>query len=225
MAIGGFVMELDSFERMQSSWLYRFFDLLSKLILVNLCIILFSLCGLVVFGFFPALYAATAYFNDVLEGREGKMFPRMFGYFKKYFWIGNLQMLITVPTVVLGFYLIYGREFGTFVYLILFSWIIISMVLGWYMPVVNVLYPEFKTGKKILFSIVASCDRFILTIIFLVLDLAWMYAVLLIPQLMLFIVFSTPVWFGTWRIKKALKPDSIFDPEKEEIEENDDNNN
>ena len=38
------------------------------------------------------------------------------------------------------------------------------------------------------------------------------------PQLMMFVMFSAPVWFGMWRVKKALKPDSFFDPEKEDGE-------
>lgn len=211
-------MELDTFERMQSSRLYRFFDLMYRLILVNLCMILLSLCGLVVFGLFPAIFAAAAYFNDTMEGRDGKMLSSMFGYFRKYFWIANLQMLITVPTIGIGLYVIYGRELNTFAYLLLFCWIIIGMVLLWYLPAVNVLYPDFSLGKKFLFSLVASCDRFLLTILFLVLDLVWLYLTLLMPQLLMFLIFSTPVWFGTWRIKKALRPDSFFDPEKEEAD-------
>ncbi len=211
-------MELDTFERMQSSRLYRFFDLMYRLILVNLCMILLSLCGLVVFGLFPAIFAAAAYFNDTMEGRDGKMLSSMFRYFRKYFWIANLQMLITVPTIGIGLYVIYGRELNTFAYLLLFCWIIIGMVLLWYLPAVNVLYPDFSLGKKFLFSLVASCDRFLLTILFLVLDLVWLYLTLLMPQLLMFLIFSTPVWFGTWRIKKALRPDSFFDPEKEEAD-------
>ena len=189
-----------------------------RLILVNLCMILLSLCGLVVFGLFPAIFAAAAYFNDTMEGRDGKMLSSMFRYFRKYFWIANLQMLITVPTIGIGLYVIYGRELNTFAYLLLFCWIIIGMVLLWYLPAVNVLYPDFSLGKKFLFSLVASCDRFLLTILFLVLDLVWLYLTLLMPQLLMFLIFSTPVWFGTWRIKKALRPDSFFDPEKEEAD-------
>lgn len=147
------------------------------------------------------------------------MLPAMFGYFKQYFWIGNLLMVLTVPTVALGFYLIYGKELNTAIYLLLFVWIIVVMVLYWYLPAVNVLYPEFKLGKKLLFSLVAAGDRWILTVIFLAVNLAWLYVLLLIPQLMMFVMFSAPIWFGMWRIKKALKPDSFFDPERQEAED------
>lgn len=207
---------MDAFERMQGSRFYRFFDCVSRLILVNLCMVLLSLCGLLVFGIFPAMLAAAAYFNDVFECKEEKMLRSMFRYFRRYFWIGNLLMMITVPAIVLGFYVIYGKELDTFIYLLLFSVIIMSMVLYWYLPAINVLYPEFKTGKKLLFSLVVSGNRWVLTIVFLAMNLIWLYVVLLMPQLMMFVMFSTPVWFGTWRIKKALKPDSFFDPLKEE---------
>ena len=218
-------MELDAFERMQNSRFYRFFDCVSRLILVNLCMVLLSFCGLVVLGFFPAMFAAAAYFYDVYECNEGKMLPSMFRYFRQYFWIGNLLMVLTVPTVALGFYLIYGRELSTGIYLLLFVWIIVVMLLYWYLPAVNVLYPDFKLGKKLLFSLVAAGDRWILTVIFLAVNLVWLYVLLLMPQLMMFVMFSAPVWFGMWRVKKALKPDSFFDPEKEDGEDIDKSGN
>lgn len=212
-------MELDAFERVQNSRIYRFFECLYRMVLVNLCMVLLSLCGLAVFGFFPAMLAAAAYFNDVFEGREGKVLSVMFGYFKQYFLIGNLLMLIVVPAVALGFYSIYGQELNTFLYLILFCWLILALVLLWYLPAVTVLYPEFKNKKKLLFSLVASCDRWAITLLFLVLSVAWLYIVLLMPQLMMFIMFSAPVWFTVWRIKKSLKPDSFYDPLDEEEED------
>lgn len=214
-------MELDAFERMQGSRFYRFFECVSRLILVNLCMVLLSLCGLVVFGFFPAMFAAAAYFNDVFECKEEKMLSSMFRYFRKYFGIGNVLMLITVPTIALGFYIIYGHELSTFAYLILFCWIIITMVLYWYLPAVNVLFPEFEPKKKFLFSLVAAGDRWVMTILLLAVNLGWLYIVLLMPQLMMFVMFSAPVWFGVLRIKKTLKPDSFFDPEREEEFEED----
>ena len=196
--------------------MFRFFELLYKLIMVNLSIILLSVCGLVVFGLFPAILAAAAYFNDVMEGNETRMLSRMFQYFKQYFWIGNLLMIIVVPAVALVFYLMFGPELNMFVYLIIFCWMLAAMILNLYLPAVNVLYPEFKMGKKFLFSLVVAGNRYLLTILFLVLSIGWMYVVLLVPQLMMFVVFSVPVWFCMWRIKKALKPDSFFDPEEEE---------
>lgn len=213
-----FAMEQDAFERLQNARFYRFFESLYRMVLVNLCMLLLSLCGLVVFGLFPAIFAAAAYFNDVFEGKEGKVLKSMFGYFKQYFWSGNLMMLIYVPAVALGLYAVYGRELNTAVYLVLFFWLIAAIVLLWYFPAVNVLYPEFGLKKKILFSLVMSCGKWVMTLVFLAVNIAWIYIVLLIPQLMMFILFSAPVWFCVLRIKKAMKPDSFYDPLKEQEE-------
>lgn len=213
-----YIMEQDAFERLQNARFYRFFESLYRMVLVNLCMLLLSLCGLVVFGLFPAMFAAAAYFNDVFEGKEGKMLQSMFGYFKQYFWIGNLLMVIYVPAVALGLYSVYGRELNTAIYLVLFFWLIAATVLLWYLPAVNVLYPQFQIKKKLLFSLVVSCGRWVMSLLFLAVNIAWLYIVLLMPQLMMFILLSAPVWFCTWRIKKVMKPDSFYDPLKEQEE-------
>ncbi len=211
-------MEQDAFERMQNSRIYRFFEFLYMLFQINLCMLLLTLCGMAVFGLFPAMYAAAAYVNDVFEGKEGKVFRSMWGYFRKYFWTGNLLMLLYAPAVALGFYAVFGRELNTAVYFLLFCWLIGAVVLRWYLPAVNVLYPEFSVKKKILFALVVACSRWMMTLLFLVFHVAWLYAVLLAPQLMMFIAFSTPVWFTLWRVKKAMKPESFYDPWAEEEE-------
>lgn len=204
-------MDENAFERLQNTKFFRFFDWVTKLIFVNFCMILLSLCGLVVFGLFPAIFAAAAYLNDVFEGKEGKVLPAMFGYFKKYFWMGNLLMLIFVPAVGLGLFTIYGPELNTFVCLVIYCWLILAFALLWYLPSVSVLYPEFGVKKKLVFSLVVSANRWATTLLFLAAGLGWMYAVLLIPQLLMFMMFSVPVWLGIWRIKKALKPETFFD--------------
>ena len=211
-------MEQDAFERMQNSRMYRFFECLYRLFQINLCMILLALCGLAVFGLFPAMFAAAAYFNDVFEGKEGKVLQSMFGYFRQYFWTGNILMLIYVPAFAMGLYTVYGQELNTMLYLVLFCWLIGAVVLRWYLPAVTVLYQEFGIRKKILFSLVVSCHRWMMTLLFLIFHVVWLYAVLLAPQIMMFIVFSTPVWFTLWRVKKTMKPDSFYDPLAEEDE-------
>lgn len=209
-------MDENAFERLQNKRFFRFFDWLTRLIFVNLCMILLSLCGLVVLGAFPAMFAAAAYFNDVFEGKEGKMLPSMFGYFRQYFLTGNLLMLLFVPALALGLYTIYGPELNTLVCLVIYCWLILAFALLWYLPPVSILYPEFKTKKKLIFALVVSANRWAMTLLFLAAGLAWLYAVLLMPQLLMFLMFSGPVWFGMWRIKKTLKPESFYDPLREE---------
>ena len=75
-------MNEEQFFKMQNSKVYRFFDRLSSLVITNLCGILISLCGLVVFGIFPVMFAITAFYNDILEQKYRKTFSTLFSYFK-----------------------------------------------------------------------------------------------------------------------------------------------
>lgn len=206
-------MERNAFERLQGSRFFRCLDFLCRLVLVNLCILLLSLCGLVVLGLFPAIFAAAAYLNDIFEYKEGKLLPAMFGYFRKYFWIGNLLMALAVPAAAMALYAVYGRELNTFLYLLLFVWMLCAASLCWYLPAVNVLYPEFTLGRKILFSLVASGNRWALTLMLFAAGIVWLTMLLLVPQLLMFVMFSVPACLGMWWIKRALKPDSFFKPE------------
>ena len=45
-----------------------------------------------------------------------------------------------------------------------FCWLIGAVVLRWYLPAVNVLYPEFSVKKKILFALVVACSRWMMTL-------------------------------------------------------------
>lgn len=205
-------MNEEQFFKLQNSKVYRFFERLSQLIIVNLCAIAISACGLFVFGLFPVIFAVTAFFNDMLEQRCKRTFSTLFAYFKKYFWTGNLLMLVTVPTIFLAIYMIFGQELNMIVYLVIMTLLIFVLILNLYMPSIVVLYPEFSLKKKIVFSFVAACDRWKTTILLMILYVVWIYAVALIPQFCMFIFLSTIPWFSIWLIKKALKPETILDP-------------
>lgn len=206
-------MEEDRFLKMQNSRFYRFFDRISQLIVVNCCMVVASLCGLVVFGLFPAIFAAAAYFNDQMEGADQKTFSAIMKYFKKYFVIGNVMMLLTVPTVALGIYAIFfTQNLNTFLYFVIITWIITVYLLNLYMPAVNVLYPKFSGGKKLLFSLVASCDKWKTTGLMTIVFFAWILVMAVIPQFSMFVLLAVMPWFTMWRIKKALRPDTIVDP-------------
>lgn len=205
-------MNEEQFFKMQNSKVYRFFDRLSSLVITNLCGILISVLGLVVFGAFPVTFAITAFYNDALEQRYRKTFSTLFAYFKKYFWIGNLLMLITVPIVYLGIYMVFGQELGMFAYLLMMTVMILVLILNLYLPSVAVLYPEFSLGKKLVFCFVAACDRWKTTVLLMILYVVWIYATALMPQLCMFALLSAMPWFSILLIKKALKPETIVDP-------------
>ncbi len=206
-------MEEDRFMKMQNSMFYRFFDRISQLIVVNCCMIVASLCGLVVFGLYPATFAAAAYFNDQMEGVEQKTFSAIMKYFKQYFLVGNVMMLLTVPTIALGFYAIFfNQNLNMFFYFISITWMITVYLMNLYMPAVNVLYPKFSIGKKLLFSLVAACDKWKTTGLMTIVFVMWILVATVIPQFSMFVMLAVMPWFFTWRVKKALRPDTIVDP-------------
>ncbi len=206
-------MNEEQFFRMQNSKFYRFFNRVSQIIVVNLCAILVAFCGLIVFGIFPVIFAATAFFNKELEQRTQKTLPTMFRYFKKYFWIGNALMLITVGALASGIYIVFcGHELHMVLYLIIMTFMIVAILLNLYLPSVTVLYPEFSFRKKFVFSFVAACDRWKTTMILMILYVIWIYASALLPQFGMWCLFSLVPWFSIFFIKKALKPETIVDP-------------
>ena len=205
-------MNEEQFFKMQNSKLYRFFYRLSSLVITNLFGILISVCGLVVFGVYPVMFAITAFYNDILEQKYRKTFSTLFAYFKKYFWVGNLLMLITVPIVFLGIYMVFGQELGMFAYVLMMTFVILVLILNLYLPSIAVLYPEFSLGKKIVFCFVAACDRWKTTVLLMILYVVWIYGTALMPQLCMFALLSTMPWLSIFMIKKALKPETIIDP-------------
>ena len=73
-------MKLDNIDKKYSSKLYRFFDLLYHLLVINILIIIISLP---IVTCFPAIVAATATIKNDLE--ETNVFKAFFRNFKKYF--------------------------------------------------------------------------------------------------------------------------------------------
>lgn len=206
-------MEEDRFLKMQNSVFNRFFERVSNLVIVNLCMLVACLCGLIVFGIYPASFAAAAYFNDQMEGKEQKVFPTIMRYFKKYFIVGNVLMLLTVPTIVAGFIVLFFTNINSMLFYLLFiTWVITIYLVNLYMPAINVMYPKFTIRKKLVFSAVVSCNKWKLTGIFTVVVALWVCFVAMMPQFAMFFLLSTMPWFTTMMIKKKLQPETIVDP-------------
>lgn len=206
-------MEEDRFLKMQNSVFNRFFERVSNLVIVNLCAFVACLCGLVVFGIYPAIFAAAAYFNDQMEGKEQKVFSTIMKYFKKYFIVGNVLMILTVPTIALGFYVLFFTNINSMVFYIIFiTWFITIFLVNLYMPAVNVMYPKFNIRKKIMFSIVVACDKWKITGIYTLATIVWVCFIAVMPQFAMFFLLSIMPWFTTMLLKKKLQPETIIDP-------------
>lgn len=213
-------MEQEQFSKLQRSALFRFFDRLSHLVIVNFIMILFSIFGLVIFGVYPAIFAAAAIFNEALEQKEGNLLRKFWGFYKKYFVIGNFLMLLTCAVILSGYWLVFKMSteisivISAFIY---FAFLIIAIaVLIWnlYLPSVIVLYPGFSFKKGMLFSIVAAFSKWKLTLKLLLLYCSWIFVILLFPQIMMFIFLSSFCWFSIWIVKYNLRKDTI--PEEAE---------
>lgn len=201
---------------MQNSWFNRFFERVAQLVKMNFVILIVSLCGLAVFGIYPALFGASAYFNEEMEGRDPQKFPFLFAQFKRFFWKANLLMVLTVLTVVGGFFMVFGTELGMLPYLLIMTLLITVFVLNMYLACVCILYPEFSFGKQLLFSLVAASTKWKSTLLLTVAFGVVVYAVLLLPQFGIFVAFALLPWINMLVIKRALRPETIFHPEDEE---------
>ncbi len=208
-------MDTDQFIKMQSSWISRFFDRVAQLVLVNFVMLLVSLCGLGVFGLYPAAFAGSAYFNDCMEGVEKKKFPAIFAAFKRYFWKANALMVVTVLTAILGYFMVFGMELSMFVYLLIMTWIIIVFIVNMYLPAVCILYPEFSFGKQLVFCMVAASTKWKATAILTAARFGVLCALLLLPQFGFFVFLSLMPWLDILVLKKAMRPETIWKPEED----------
>lgn len=210
---------MDQFLKMQDSLFNRICERIAQLVKMNFVMLITSVCGLVVFGIYPALFAGSAYFNDEMEGKNGKKFAATFAYFKQYFWKANLLMVITVLTGILGFWMIFGQELGMVIYLLIMTWIIIVFLLNMYLPAVCILYPDFSFGKQLVFCTVAATTKWKATGILTAASLGITYVLLLMPQFGVFLALSLMPWLNILVLKRALRPETIMVPGQEADEE------
>ena len=80
-------MKIENIEKKYSSKTYRFFDLLYKLLVINLLIIILSIPVITIF---PAIVAATATIKNNIT--ETAIFKPYFKNFKTYFWKSFLMV-------------------------------------------------------------------------------------------------------------------------------------
>lgn len=218
-------MDQERFFKLQDSFIYHFFDRLIYLVKINFITLFFGIIGIIIFGWYPALFAQIESHNDVLEDREYRIFQKFWKYYKKWFLRGTILMVITIATEFIGFYLLFKKTIpipailDTILYLIFLIWAIMVIIWNLLLPTISVLYPNFKTGKSFLFCLVAACSKPLLTLSVFGISVAWLYLALAIPQLSMFVVFSLAPWFTQWMGKRILRPETFPDPLDESMEE------
>jgi uncharacterized membrane protein YesL len=102
--IRGDIMQLGSF----SNAVYTFCDWVARLAYINLLWILFTLSGLVFFGFFPATIAMLATLRQFIRKNHPPVFQTFWHYYKKEFINSNKLGLIIVA---IGFILFVNIRF------------------------------------------------------------------------------------------------------------------
>lgn len=208
-------MEQDRFYRLLGSPMFRFFDRIVDLFKLNIVILLFTALGLGVFGLYPAMFAATAILNETIEHKEDKIIPRFWKYYKQYFWRGNFLMLITAITAFDGYWLIFKMSTGipmaasAVIYFLFCVTAMIVIFWNLYLPSIYVLYPGFTFGKGLLFAVVTAFTKWKLTFLLFLIAGAWLVITLLIPQIMMFISFSSLCWFIICMTKPRLRKDTM----------------
>jgi len=209
---------MDRFRKMQDSLFNRVCERIAQLVKMNFVMLIISVCGLVVFGIYPALFAGSAWFNDEMEGKVTKKFATTFTYFKRYFWKGNVLMITTVLTGFLGFWMVFGRELSMFAYLLIMTWIIIVFLLNMYLPAVCILYPDFSFGKQLVFCTVAATTKWMATAILTAASLGLTYLLIVMPQFGMFLFMSLMPWLNMLVLKKAMRPETLLRVDEEENE-------
>ncbi|MCD8021686.1 MAG: hypothetical protein LUF30_01410, partial [Lachnospiraceae bacterium] len=120
------------------------------------------------------------------------------------------------PTVLAGLYLFLGEEVSMYYYLSGFFWMILVALLNGYLPAVSALYPDFTLGKKLAFSLAVAFTKWYWSLALVAFGAAWVYLVLLMPQLFGFVLLSVPAAVGMWVGRKALLLKGLEDKVKDE---------
>ena len=216
-------MDKNRFDSLQYSIIFRFFDRLILLVKLNLIMLLFTIFGVVLFGFYPSIFAATEIANCGLEYRESNLFKKFTKAYGEMFLRGNLLMVITAGTLFLGYLLLFGDLvtlpiiLSTFIYFFYLLWVLVVLMWNLYLPSLSVLYPEYKLKKCFKFCIILGCSKYKLTIKIILLIGIWVVGSHLVPQLAMFVVLSVLPWFIQWLVKKTLKPETLNKIQTDEL--------
>lgn len=192
-------MKLDNIDKKYSSKLYRFFDLLYHLLVINILIIIISLP---IVTCFPAIVAATATIKNDLE--ETNVFKAFFRNFKKYFFKSFVLGLIFLILFGAG---IFGYIFWVFLYeakneiIVQIAVIIISVSLIVFtfmivhIPLLIVTFTKFNRREIFRTSLYVAFRYFLTTMIMLI------ATILVVGVLVLLIVNIINRWFlSIWMI-------------------------
>ncbi len=194
-------MDINQSEKKYSSKTHRFFDLLYKMLVMNLCTIII---GLPIVTLFPAIVATVATMKNSIN--ENGIFKIYFKNFGKYFWSSfkmGLAMIIVI--VVMGYSFLFWifqdfendkmewvSQAGIIVMIICILVFILSTV---HLPFLMIIIPQVNNFQKFKLSIYISI-RYILTTFIML--LATLFIIL--PVFLTFFQFIRYGFIGVWML-------------------------
>lgn len=136
-----------------SGFIYNILEWITRFAYVNLLWILFTLLGVVLFGFYPATLAMFAVCRDWLRGETGKpVFPSFWDYYRKDFVRSNLLgLFVTAIAVFIAadlFYIQTSSENLSWTHIPLFAFMLLFVMYLFYLFPTFVHY-DIKIGKVI----------------------------------------------------------------------------
>ena len=209
----------DPYAAKLQSPLYRFFDRIWFLVKLHVAMVLGTGAGLVVFGFFPSLFAAAELCNDSIEHGEGKLFKPFLTLWKKHFKRANLFALVIYAALGIGFavwYLLwYLRQpfLATMAYILFFLAGLALLIVLLYYPVLRLFFKRWSAWKTAGVSVLFGFGHFASTLLLLVIVAAWTLFALLVPQFAVFLLFSIIPWAAVVVTRRLLPLDQTDDPE------------
>jgi uncharacterized membrane protein YesL/GNAT superfamily N-acetyltransferase len=181
----------------------QFTDWIYFLVVVNFLAILFSLIGLGIFGFFPALMTTYQLIRKKIENEDFSTFKVFFKTYKQFFVKANqVGLLLVVIWVVLylswSFYLSDLETIFHFIGLIIIGFMALATFLvTTYVPISFIYFPRFKTFEHLKFSLLMSLSipkvTFVLT-----LNMVFFYLFVFIRFITIFpfLAFSLPAYIN-----------------------------
>ena len=93
--------KIDKFSNRENTKFFIFFEWLSKLIILNMYIIVFATAGLVVFGFGPAILAGQKVFLKWKNDEHPELFKTFWTEYKSHFFIGSILFITCILFIFL----------------------------------------------------------------------------------------------------------------------------
>lgn len=177
--------------------MHRVLGWISKMAFLNILWIIFTLTGIIVFGFFPASVALLMVFRDIKSGNEKSLFKSFLHYYVQNFPAGNVYgyVLVIVNVAVISLVYLMSGEVPAFVLSAMYAILLIIFIMSLYvLPVFSYFEATFFNHMKLaaIMALANPAASFVLLTLFAgnVGIIMYTNILILFPFLFLFFMFS-----------------------------------